>query len=205
MVNPDEIKDPDEFDTATGEKLGTAVSAEYFESDPEIFTLTLDWYEDDEEHQNHMPEMDDITPEVMENYIAAEIMISHGDKAAQGSVRLKERNVEGNTIGRDNSNTILDTRVYEVEFEDGSMSTYSANVITEIMYAQCDKEGQQYPLFGSILDHKTDGHALLVADQDVFVRGRSLKHKTTKRWHLCVQWKDGEKDGRGYQTSSLCL
>ena len=45
--------------------------------------------------------------------------------------------------------------------------------------------------FGSILDHKTDGHALSVADQYVVVRGQSSKQKTTKGWHLCVQWKDG--------------
>ena len=44
------------------------------------------------------------------------------------------------------------------------------------------------------MDHKTDGHALLVVDRDVVVRGRSLKQKsqkTTKGWHLCVQWKYG--------------
>ena len=45
-------------------------------------------------------------------------------------------------------------------------------------------------MFGSLLDHKTDGHALSVADQDVVVRRRSSKRKTTKGWHLCVQWKD---------------
>ena len=39
--------------------------------------------------------------------------------------------------------------------------------------------------------HKTDRHALSVADQDVVVRGRSSKRKTTKCWYLCVQWKDG--------------
>ena len=72
-----------------------------------------------------MPEVDDITPEAMDNYIGAEIMISHGDTVAQGSVRRRKRDVEGNTIGRDYSNPILDTRTYEVEFEDESMSTYS--------------------------------------------------------------------------------
>ena len=85
-----------------------------------------------------MPEVDDITPEAMENYIGAEIMISHGDTVAQGSVRRRKRDVEGNTIGRANRNPILDTQAYEVEFEDGSMSTYSENVIAESMYAQCD-------------------------------------------------------------------
>ena len=70
-----------------------------------------------------MPEVDGITPEALDNYIGAEVMISHGDTVAQGSVRRRKRNVEGNTIGRANRNPILDTRAYEVEFEDGIMST----------------------------------------------------------------------------------
>ena len=57
----------------------------------------------------------------------------------QGSVRRRKRNVWGNTIGRAKSNPILDTQTYEVEFKDGSMSTYYANVIAESMYAQCDE------------------------------------------------------------------
>ena len=76
-----------------------------------------------------MPEVDDITSEAMNNYIGSDIMISHGDTVSQGSVRNRKRNVEVNTIGGSNSNPILDTRTYEVEFEDGSMSTYSENVI----------------------------------------------------------------------------
>ena len=69
------------------------------------------------------------------------------------------------------------------------MSTYSGNIIEEGMYTQCGEEGHKYLLFGSILYHKTDGHALSVADRDVVVRGRISKRKTTKGWHLCVQWK----------------
>ena len=60
------------------------------------------------------------------------------------------------------------------------MSTYCAKVIAESMYAHFDEEGNKYLFFGSILDHKTDEHALLVADQDVVVRGRSSKRKTKK-------------------------
>ena len=77
-----------------------------------------------------MYEVYDITPEAMYNYIGAQKMISRGDTVAQGSVRHRKRNVEGNTIGRSNINPILDTRTYEVEFEDGSMSTQSENVIS---------------------------------------------------------------------------
>ena len=75
-------------------------------------------------------------------------MISHGDTAAQGNVRRRKRDVEGNKIGRADSNPILDTRTYEVEFEDGNMIIYFANVISESTYAQCDEEGQKYLLLG---------------------------------------------------------
>ena len=51
------------------------------------------------------------------------------------------------------------------------MSTYFAIVIEESINAQYDEQGQQYLFFGSIFDHKTDGHALPVEDQDVFVHG----------------------------------
>ena len=73
------------------------------------------------------------------------------------------------------------------------MVTYSANFTEENIYAECDEEGQQYLLFVSILDHKTDEHALSVVYQDVVLCGKSSKRKTTKGWHLCVQWKDGTK------------
>ena len=38
-------------------------------------------------------------------------------------------------------NPILDMRTYEVEFPDGQTAEYSANIIVENMYAQCDTEG----------------------------------------------------------------
>ena len=50
-------------------------------------------------------------------------MISHGDTVDQRSARRRNRDVEGNTIGRANSNPILYTRTYEVEFEDGIINT----------------------------------------------------------------------------------
>ena len=138
-MNPDKIKDRDEFDKSIEEKLGPVASVKYFESDPEIVTPTLDWYKDIEEHQTHMSEVDGITPEAMENYIGAEIMIYHGDTVAQESVRPRKRDVEVNTIGSANSNLIIDTQNYQVEFKDGIMIAYSTNVIAESMYAQCDE------------------------------------------------------------------
>ena len=88
-----------------------------------------------------MPEVEKFTPEAIGNYIGAEIMISHSDTFTQGRVRRRKRNMEGNTIGRANSNPIMDNKTYEVGFENTRMSIYSENVISESMYSQCDEEG----------------------------------------------------------------
>jgi hypothetical protein len=45
-----------------------------------------------------------------------------------------------------NINVMLDTRTYEIEFPDGRSDEYTANVIAENMYAQCDEEGNQFNL-----------------------------------------------------------
>jgi hypothetical protein len=59
------------------------------------------------------------------------------------------------------------------------------------MYAQCDIEVRQYNFMEGIIDHKTDGHA--VDPSDMYIKHGSNKNvrKTTKCWHLCVEWKDG--------------
>jgi hypothetical protein len=93
--------------------------------------------------------------------------------------------------GRANANPMLDTRTYENEFPDGRSDEYTTNVIAENMYAQCDIEGRQYNLMEGIIDHRTNGHA--VAPAGMYIKHGSNKKvtKTTKGWHLCVEWKDG--------------
>ena len=93
FLNPYKIKSCDEFDMELEEKLFPAASAKYLESDPQIVTPTLDKYEDEEEHQNHMPEVDEITPESMNNYIGAEIMIYHGYTVDKVSGRRRKHDV----------------------------------------------------------------------------------------------------------------
>jgi hypothetical protein len=86
---------------------------------------------------------------------------------------------------------MLDTITYEIEFPDGHSDEYTTNVIAENVYAQCDIEGRQYNLMEGIIYHKTDGHA--VAPADMYIKHGSKKKvmKTTKGWHLCVEWKYG--------------
>jgi hypothetical protein len=59
------------------------------------------------------------------------------------------------------------------------------------MYAQCDIEGRQFNLMEGMIEHRTDDHAVAPAEMHI-KHGRNKKvRKTTKGWHLCVEWKDG--------------
>jgi hypothetical protein len=59
------------------------------------------------------------------------------------------------------------------------------------MYARCDAEGRQYNLRECIIENKTDGHAVDRADMYIKHGSNKQVRKTTKGWHLCVEWKVG--------------
>jgi hypothetical protein len=56
--------------------------------------------------------------------------------------------------GRANANSMLDTRTYEIEFPGGRSDEYTANMIAENMYAQCDIEGRKKNLWKALLTTK---------------------------------------------------
>ena len=72
-------------------------------------------------------------------YLNASIMLLWGYKIARGEVVSRKRDVDGNPIGCENANPILDSNWYKVEFDNGEVIEFTANVIVERMYAQCDK------------------------------------------------------------------
>jgi hypothetical protein len=93
--------------------------------------------------------------------------------------------------GKANTNPILDTITYNVEFPDGRSEEYTMNVIAENMYAQCDEKGNQFLMLQDIVGHKTDGHAVERTGMYIKVGSNKQIRKTTKVWNLCVEWKDG--------------
>jgi len=73
---------------------------------------------------------------------------------------------DGFPIGKQNNNPILDMHVYEVQFPDGHMEEFAANVIAESLYSQIDDEGNQYLIMQEIPNHHKDGSALSHDDMD---------------------------------------
>ena len=92
-------------------------------------------------------------------------MLPCGGKLARGHVNKRKRDHDDNVIGNANANPILDTREYEVEFDDGGVSHLTANAFAQSMYNMCDNEGNRTLNFDAIIDHQRCSTALTYADQ----------------------------------------
>jgi hypothetical protein len=55
------------------------------------------------------PDYGEITPEMGDNYLSAEIMLPRGGTMVKGCVAARKRDRDGNPIGLTNANPILDT------------------------------------------------------------------------------------------------
>ena len=198
------------FDQAVNQRLGEPLEEEDIVTvDPEAVTPVHDPYSDNVEgtYERH-PDADDIhrptpddaddnivedrdTPGVTDQYIGATVDIKHKGELRSGRVKERVRDEDGQFIGEAHSNPLLDTRKYVVEFPDGEVTDYTANVISESMIAQCDADGFDVRLLEAIIDHKKDGNAVADADRYFYNRGRRYPKKTTAGWKLCVQFKNG--------------
>ena len=89
------------------------------------------------------------------------------------------------------SNPYLDTSLYEIEFNDGHVKSYAANLIAENIYEQLDDVGNKYHLIDEIIDHQKDNSAMSHKDSEYTFRGCTNQKRMTRGWFLCVQWKDG--------------
>jgi len=105
------------------------------------------------DEEGTMPEDDD-TPdtEAYDQYITAKVMLPRGDTLDKAIVTSPKRDADGALLGRANTNPLLDTQVYEVQFSDGASSEYSANVIAENIFATVDETGMNaYTLTKSLI------------------------------------------------------
>jgi hypothetical protein len=76
-----------------------------------------------------------------DKYVAARVQIPVGDSMIFGTVTKRKRNAEGNLIYHTNHNPILDTALYEVEFEDGTVEAFHANQIADAIYTRVHHDG----------------------------------------------------------------
>lgn len=184
------------YDMAVRKRLGDPLMEKDIAIVLGVSSLTPEYeaYEDEEAEQyTPSPDVDDFENEHegFNGYITAQVLLPKGNELKLGTVVRRRANSDGTKVGQQNENPILDTREYEVEFGDGEVLEYAANVIAENLYSQVDTEGRHYVLLDSIIDHARNDQATLKDDEFVTKNGKRHRRITTKGWKLCVQWKDG--------------
>lgn len=203
LHSPTEQKKRDVFDALIERRWGTSINP------PKTETLDTkeEWeeYEDSDEDPRIIPDMDDVTDNkghlinqqpAYDRLINAEVQLQLDDEVRTARVTKRAIGPDGKTTGTYDDNPVLNSVVYEVEFPDGQVKEYSANVIAENMLTQVDSEGFSTTLMEAIVDHRRDP-AVATSKDDKYVitkSGQKRLRKTTVGWKLLVRWRNGNED-----------
>ena len=81
--------------------------------------------------------------------------------------------------------------MYEVEFPDGEVRSYTANKIADNVWPQVDTDGQPYVIFDMIIDHHVD-NSVAVAKENIycFVNGQRTMQRITAGVNILCLLKD---------------
>ena len=126
--------------------------------------------------------------------IHAEVMLPQGEKMKSARVKGRSKDSEGHLIGSYDSNPLLNSMLYDVEFPDGAIRQYAANTIAQNMYAQVDEDGYSVSMLDTIADYAKDSKAVPMSDKYVTTKsGKTRKRITTEGWKFLVVFKDGDE------------
>jgi hypothetical protein len=97
-------------------------------------------------------------------------------------------------IGTFHENLLLNTLLYECEFDDGTTREYAANTIASNIFMELDADGFSSSLLYHIVDHKRSGEATNLADKYFFTKtGTKQMRHTTVGWKFLVEWANGSR------------
>ena len=126
--------------------------------------------------------------------INVDVLLPKGDSDALAKVMRRSVDANGKVIGSFNENPLLNTILYECEFEDGLTKEYTANMIASNIYEESDADGHSSLLLYHIVDHKRSGDAISMEDKYFVTKtGTKRIRQTTVGWKLLVQWSDGSR------------
>ena len=97
--------------------------------------------------------------------INAKVLLPHEDSQAIARVVRRSENDEGRMICTFNENPLLNTLLYECEFNDRTTKEYAANMIASNIFLESDMDGFSSSLLYHIVDHTCSGEAIRMADK----------------------------------------
>ena len=154
-------------------------------------------YKDEEEPPSLIPEADmrESTGKHLNQQLAtdllinAEVLLPQGESNQMAKVVRRAIGRGGNVVGTFNNNPVLNTLVYDVEFSDGSVKQYAANVIVENVLNQVNSKGRSSCQLDGIISHRRNRKA--VSKKDAFLITKRVRRKlreTTVGWEFLVRW-----------------
>ena len=108
------------------------------------------------------------------------VQLQHNNMMQTGKVKRRALGPDGKVTGLYDQNPTKNSIIYEVEFPDGQVKEYAANVIAENIFRQVDHDGFSTALFDSIIDFKKNDSAIIREDRYIVTRrGRRKLRQTT--------------------------
>ena len=80
-----------------------------------------------------------------------------------------KRGLNGYVMGRDDTNSILDTRLYQEEFSGGKVAVLTIKIIAKSMFTNYDAEGNEHLLLDLLIYHKKYCKEISLAGQDMYI------------------------------------
>lgn len=155
--------------------------------------------EDEEEahRQGTNPLFDDGYDLNAPTYVGMQVGLKRGTdgEIIRASVKRQAVDDDGRVIGVPSSNPLLDSRQYEVEYEDGTKEILTANLLAESILEQVDEHGHKHRMMEEINGHRKSDEALNEDESWYRTKNGTKRRKhTTKGWELFVIWKDGSSN-----------
>ena len=118
--------------------------------------------------------------------IGSEVLLPQGEKQKFSKVIRQVVDKNGTTIGNHAVNPLLNTFLYNVEFLDGAVRRYVANIIA------CDADGLYTNSMATVLDHKRDGTSVPMSEKYFTTKhGKRTMRRSTEGWSFHIKWRDG--------------
>jgi len=140
--------------------------------------------------------------------IGVELLLPQGEeKTALCKVLRRSVDANGKTTGLYDSNQALNTLLYDVQFPDGAVKQYGANVIALNVLEQVESDGHYTVKLKRILDHCREGNA--ISKESKYVQTRDGQRIATVNSWVEVpcgvhRWEEAVDNAQGSQGIKSC-
>ena len=129
---------------------------------------------------------------VIDKLIHAEVLLPNHGQLHRATVKRQHTNEDGETTGQYNDNPSLNNVIYDVEFSDGTVNEYCANVIAQNLYNIVEDSNTESRSLEAILDHDSSIDSKHKTKKYIVTKsGQKRERKSTAGWKILICWNDG--------------